>query len=48
VLFIVQQLLRNKINQVASFEYHLSGPWENYKLEPVHKSTPKVSDDDDF
>lgn len=48
VLFIVQQLLRNKINQAASFEYRLTGPWDHYKLEPVQATPPPVSDKNNF
>ena len=48
ILFIVQQLLKDKINKVASFEYHLTGPWDNYKLAPVNEVKPKNDTDDDF
>ena len=48
VLFIVQQLLKNKINQVASFEYRLTGPWDNYKLEPIQDNSASDKNNFDF
>jgi uncharacterized protein YhdP len=47
LLFLLQQLLKDKINQAASFEYHLSGPWNNYVLEPINKPAPATFEDDE-
>ena len=46
LLFFLQQLLKDKINKVASFEYKLTGPWENYKLEPVKQEASNIPTDD--
>lgn len=46
LLFLLQQLLKDKINQAASFEYHLTGPWDNYVLEPINRPEPDVFEDD--
>ena len=49
ILFLFQQLLKQDIEAATSFEYTLSGKWDNYKLTPILKVSPPAPDQpDDF
>lgn len=49
LLFLFQQLLKQDIEAATSFEYTLSGKWDNYKLEPILKVPPPETEQaDDF
>lgn len=49
LLFLFQQLLKQDIEAATSFEYTLSGKWDNYKLTPILKVPPPEADQgDDF
>ena len=48
LLFLFQQLLKQDIDAATSFEYTLSGKWNNYKLTPISKVPPAPAQQDDF
>ena len=48
LLFLVQQLLKQDIDAATSFEYTLSGKWDNYELKPIVKVVPQPAQQDDF
>ena len=48
LLFLFQQLLKQDIDAATSFEYTLSGKWDNYKLTPIIKVAPAPDQQDDF
>lgn len=48
LLFFFQQLLKEDFDKAASFEYSLTGSWDNYKLEPILKQPPAAPENDGF
>jgi len=48
LLLLFQQLLKQDIDAATSFEYLLTGKWENYILTPVVKVVPPSSFQDDL
>ena len=47
VLFLLQQLIKDDINQSVRFKYSLKGSWINPTLEPIHERPIIVGDDED-
>jgi uncharacterized protein YhdP len=48
LLFFFQQLLKEDFDKATSFEYSLTGPWDNYKLEPLVNEVPLAPDTEEF
>lgn len=48
LLFLFQQLLKQDIDAATSFEYALTGKWDNYKLTPILKFETVPEQQDDF
>jgi uncharacterized protein YhdP len=48
LLFFFQQLLKEDFDKATSFEYSLTGPWDNYKLDPLVNEVPLAPDTEEF
>jgi len=49
LLFFLQQLMKEDIEKATSLEYSLTGPWDNFKLEPIlQKKSVDIMDSEEF
>ena len=48
LLFFFQQLLKQDLDAATSFEYTLSGKWDNYELKPIVKEIPPTVQQEEF